>query len=111
MWALAWMLVASAATATQPPDARAPGTLLFVGQVSRLDLVEGSVWLRLDGRAVDQPVRVDPERTLLTRAGRPVRPEEVEPGQRASAVCEAGAAAEPPRALVVRLAPSRPAPR
>ena len=101
----AW-LFCLVATTTGVPDEGPGRTLVVVGQLSRLDLVEECVWIRKDGGAAELQLRVEPKQALLTWGGRLVRFEDLKPGERAMAVY-ALEVPGPPRARVLKLGPSR----
>jgi hypothetical protein len=81
---LACLCLAARAATAEEAAPEAPG-LTALGQLTRLDLVESSVFVRCDGRAAELELRIDRERTLLTWGGRLVRLEELKPGERVSA--------------------------
>lgn len=103
----AWLFCLVATTTAVPDeDPGRPPTLVVVGQLSRIDLVEQSVWIRIDGRAAELQLRVETKQTDLTWGGRLVRFEDLKPGERAMAVY-APEVPGPPRARVLKLGPSR----
>lgn len=104
--ASAWLFCLVVTIGVPDEDPGRPGTLVVVGQLSRLDLVEECVWIRMDGRAAELQLRVEPKQTRLTWGGRIVRFADLKPGERAIAVY-AAEVPEPPRALVLKLGPSR----
>ena len=102
-----WLFCLVATTTLVPDgDPGRPRTLVVVGQLSRLDLVEQLVWIRVDGRAAELQLRVEPKQAYLVWGGRPVHFEDLKPGERAMAVY-APEVPGPPRARVLKLGPSR----